>query len=50
MTTLRARGFSENVEMKTRSVVTCALSMWYFFGLLGVEEGRRAAPTTLSGW
>ena len=50
MTTLRVGNNSEKVEKKTHSVVTRALSMWYFFALYGVEERRWAAPTTLSGW
>jgi len=49
VTTQRVAGFSEKGGAKTRSVVTCALSMWYFLGLQGVEEKVRAAPTTLSG-
>jgi hypothetical protein len=50
MTTLRRTTNSENYKMKTRRVVTCALSMWYFLVLYGVEKRRGAAPTTLSGW
>jgi hypothetical protein len=50
MTTLRVTPRPENYKTKTRTVVTCALSMWYFLNLNGVEKRRGAAPTTLSGW
>jgi hypothetical protein len=50
MTTLRVYENSEKVEMKTQSVVTCALSMWYFVDSYGVDKRRGAAQTTLSGW
>jgi hypothetical protein len=49
MTTLRVRSEVEKFEMKPRSVVTSARSLWYFVGLYGVEKRRGAAPTTLSG-
>jgi hypothetical protein len=49
MTTVRPPNDNENYKIKTRRVVTCALSMWYFLARNGVEKRRGAAPTTLSG-